>query len=172
MSTSTAGYRPCGSLLFAILVLTGCASVKAVWAPLAPPSEAERTVRQADALGRTGQPAAARDLYQQVVRQHPADQASAEALYRLGLLQGDPSSPLRDYRAARASFTRLLADYPQSRWDAEARAWQATLTELLAREDEARRAKQRFQQSEEDGKRSKTNLEHLKQTDTYLERRR
>lgn len=172
MSRSTAWYGRWSSMLFAILALTGCATVKAVWAPLAPPSEAERTVRQADALGRTGQPAAARDLYQQVLRQHPADQASAEALYRLGVLQADPRSPLRDYRAARVSFTRLLAEYPSSRWDAEARTWQAMLTDLLVREDETRRANQRNQRTEEESKRTKTNLERLKQTDLDLERRR
>jgi tetratricopeptide (TPR) repeat protein len=89
----------------------------------------------------------------------------AEALYRLGLLQADPSSGLRDYRAARDTFTRLLSEYPRSRWDAEARAWQATLTDLLMREDEARRYSQRVQRLEEDSKRIKTNLEWLKQTD-------
>ena len=89
----------------------------------------------------------------------------AEALYRLGLLQADPTSGLRDYRAARDTFTRLLSEYPRSRWDAEARAWQATLTDLLVREDEARRYSQRVQRLEEDSKRTKTNLEWLKQTD-------
>jgi outer membrane protein assembly factor BamD (BamD/ComL family) len=159
-------------VLCVLLVLTGCATVKAVWAPVAPPSEAERAVRQADTFGRGGHPAAARDLYQQVVREHPADHAAAEALYRLGLLHADPTSTLHDYRAARASFTRLLAEYPRSRWDAEARAWQATLTDLLVREDEARRATQRLQRSEDDRKRAKTTQERLKQTDIYLEGRK
>ena len=34
----------------------------------------------------------------------------ADALYRLGLLQADPASGIRDYRAARATFTRLLSE--------------------------------------------------------------
>jgi hypothetical protein len=88
------------------------------------------------------------------------------------LLQADPTSGIRDYRAARGTFTRLLSEYPRSRWEAEARAWQATLTDLLIREDEARRANQRSQRSDEDSKRAKTNLERLKQTDMELERRR
>jgi TolA-binding protein len=160
------------SILFATLVLTGCGTARIVSAPAASPSEAERTVRQAEALGREGQAIAARDLYRRVIREYPADQASAEALYRLGLLQVDPASPIRDYRTARATFTLLLSRYPRSLWDAEARAWQATLTDLLLREDEARRAHQRSQRTEEESKRAKTNLERLKQTDLDLERRR
>jgi hypothetical protein len=88
------------------------------------------------------------------------------------LLQADPTSGIRDYRAARATFTRLLSEYPRSRWDAEARAWQSTLTDLLVREDEARRVTQQLQRSEEDSKRSKATLERLKQTDLDLELRR
>jgi hypothetical protein len=96
---------------------------------------------------------------------------AAEALYRLGLLQADPTSGIRDYRAARATFTRLLSDYPRCRWGAEARAWQATLTDLLVREDEARRALLQLKRYEDESKRTKTNLEWLKQTDIELERR-
>jgi hypothetical protein len=96
----------------------------------------------------------------------------AEALYRLGVRQADPGSGIRDYRAARATFTELLIQYPHSRRDAEARAWQATLTDLLVREDDARRALLRLRRSEEDGKRTKTNLEWLRQNDLDQERRK
>jgi hypothetical protein len=98
--------------------------------------------------------------------------AAAEALYRRGLAQADPTSGIRDYRAARTTFTELLIRYPRSRWDAEARAWQATLTDLLVREDEARRSTQRLQRVEEESKRAKTNLEFLKQSDLDREPRR
>jgi hypothetical protein len=98
--------------------------------------------------------------------------AAAEALYRLGLAQADPTSGIRDYRAARATFTELLIRYPRSRWDAEARAWQATLTDLLVREDEARRSTERLQRVEEESERTKTNLEWLKQSDLAREPRR
>ena len=177
---------PIAVLLFATHVLAGCAMIKSVWGPPATPSAAERTVRQADTLAQAGQAVAARDLYQKVLLQHPGDQASAEALYRLGLLQADPNSSLRDYRAARTNFTRLLAEHPRSRWDTEARTWLAVLTDLLAREEEARRALERSQRSEEEARRAtkrsqrseeenrrtKTNLERLKETDLNLERRR
>jgi outer membrane protein assembly factor BamD (BamD/ComL family) len=93
-------------------------------------------------------------------------------LYLLGLRQADPTSGVRDYRAARATFTRLLSAYPRSRWDVEARAWQATLTDLLAREDEALRFSQRLQRMEEEAKRTKTSLEWLKQSDLDRETRR
>jgi hypothetical protein len=86
--------------------------------------------------------------------------------------QADPGSGIRDYRAARATFTELLIQYPHSRRDAEARAWQATLTDLLVREDDARRALLRLRRSEEDGKRTKTNLEWLRQNDLDQERRK
>ena len=97
---------------------------------------------------------------------------AAEPLYRLGLAQADPTSGIRDYRAARATFTELLIRYARSHWDAEAPAWQATLTDLLVREDEARRSTQRLQRVEEESKRTKTNLEFLKQTDLDREPRR
>jgi outer membrane protein assembly factor BamD (BamD/ComL family) len=84
----------------------------------------------------------------------------------------DSTSGFRDYRAARATFTRLLSEYPRSRWDTEARAWQAALTDLLVREDEARRALLRLQRHEEESKRAKTNLEWLKQTDIDVAPRR
>ncbi|HYB69490.1 MAG TPA: hypothetical protein VEH80_02400 [Candidatus Bathyarchaeia archaeon] len=98
--------------------------------------------------------------------------AEAEALYQLGVAQADPISPLRDYRAARATFTQFVAEFPQSAHTVEARAWQATLTDLLAREDEARRAALRVKHLEEDSKRTKANLDWLKQTDLEQERRR
>ena len=96
----------------------------------------------------------------------------AEALYRLGVRQADPTSGIRDYRAARATFTELLIQYPHGLRDAEARAWQATLTDLLVREDDTRRALLRLQRSEEDNKRTRTNLEWLRQNDLDLERRK
>jgi hypothetical protein len=46
------------------------------------------------------------------------------------------------------------------------------LTDLLVREDDARRALLRLQRSEEDKKRTKANLEWLRQNDLDLERRK
>ncbi|MGH7420700.1 MAG: tetratricopeptide repeat protein, partial [Candidatus Rokuibacteriota bacterium] len=97
-------------------------------------------------------------LYERALREHPGDPAGASALYRLGRLRADPASGLRNYRAAHRAFSRLLADYPGSGWEAEARAWRAVVGDLLAREEEATRLK--------------TQIERLRRTDLDLERRR
>jgi hypothetical protein len=111
-------------------------------------------------------------MYLKIQGEFPKDPAAAQALYRLGILQADPTNPLRDYRAARATFTRLLAEYPRSPCDADARAWQATLTDLLLREDESHRVGQRLRKAEEDLLRMRTGLERLKQSDLETEGKR
>jgi len=158
------------ALLGLVLILgTGCsASGRPAW--LTWPSADERTAHPSDKGAPAGESKVARSTPERSGRERPAD--PAEALYHLGLRQADPTSGIRDYRAARATFTRLLSEYPRSRWDPEARAWQATLTDLLLREDEARQANQRFQQGEQENKRAKTNLERLRQLDLDQERRR
>lgn len=118
---------------------------------------AARMVGYADDLAERGEVQEAFRVYERVLRDYPADPASAAALYRLGRLQVAPGSPLRSYRAAHAAFSRLLAEYPQSRWESEARAWRAVLGDLLAREEETARVK--------------TQLERLRRTDLDLERR-
>jgi TolA-binding protein len=160
------------ALLGLVLILSaGCStSGRPAWFPFTWPSADERTARPPDSEARPGESKAARGTPDRTDHERPGDPAGA--LYRLGLLQADPTSGIRDYRAARATFTRLLSEYPRSRWDAEARAWQATLTDLLLREDEARQATQQWQRSEQDGKRSKMNLERLRQLDLDQERRR
>src|SRR5512144_415764 len=73
----------------------------------------------------------------EAVREYPVDPAAASALYSLGRLQADPASGFPSYRAAHAAFSRRLTDFPKSRWEADARAWRATLGDPLAREEEA-----------------------------------
>jgi TolA-binding protein len=152
------------TLLAVPLLAAGC--VSPTWLPH--PWRSEEVARPIDeareeAKATAGEPGGSRG-------EVPGD--PAETLYRLGLRQADPTSGIRDYRAARATFTELLSRYPHSRRDAEARAWQATLTDLLVREDDARRALLRLQRSEEDKKRTKANLEWLRQNDLDLERRK
>jgi hypothetical protein len=126
--------------------------------PSTPPTEAARLIAQAEGLARDGQPQAARETYQLVVRHYREDPARAHALYELGRLLVDPSSAARDYRAAYLAFDRLTVEYPESRWTGEARAWRAALGELLAREGEASRLKE--------------DLRRLKRMDLELEKRR
>ena len=103
------------------------------------------TVERGFELARGGKPLAARDQYERVVRDYPDDPACAGALFGLGLLYADPTGPLRDYRVSYATFGRLLAEHPRSRWDADARLWRATLQELLAREEETVRLRSQLQ---------------------------
>jgi hypothetical protein len=119
---------------------------------------AARLIAQADDLVERGQPQAASGVYERVLREHPEDPAGATALYGIGRLQADPASRVHNYRAAHTAFSRLLAEYPHSRWETEARAWRAVLRDLLAREEESARFKSR--------------IERLRQTDLDLERRR
>jgi outer membrane protein assembly factor BamD (BamD/ComL family) len=120
--------------------------------------EARRLVADADDLVRRGQARAALAAYERILREHPGDPAGASALYGLGRLHADPAGALRNYRAAQRAFSRLLADYPESRWEAEARAWRAVVGDLIAREEEAARLR--------------TQIEQLRRTDLDLERRR
>lgn len=150
------------------------------------PSEGARLVARADQLAHEGQGLAARDLYERVLREHRADPARARALYGLGRLQVDPVSALRDYRAAHASFGRLLAEYPRNPWESEARAWRAALADLFTREEEATktreeatrvkeeaaRIREEATKVKEEAARLKTDLERLKRIDLDLERRR
>jgi len=126
---------------------------------------AGQLIAHADDLARRGQARAALAAYERVLREHPGDPAGAAALYGLGRLHADPAGGLRNYRAAQRTFSRLLADYPESRWEAEARTWQAVLGDLLAREAEAARLK-------EEAVRLRTQIEQLRRTDLDLERRR
>ena len=126
---------------------------------------AGQLIAHADDLARRGQTRAALAAYERVLREHPGDPAGASALFGLGRLQADPAGGLRNYRAAQRTFSRLLADYPESPWEAEARTWQAVLGDLLAREAEAARLK-------EEAVRLRTQIEQLRRTDLDLERRR
>ena len=122
------------------------------------PSEAERLIARADTLAGTGWDHSARALYERVVREYPGDPAAAPALYNLGRLQVDPTSGFRNYRVAHATFSRLLTDFPKSRWEGEARAWRATLSDLQIREEEATRLKLQVQSRDEEATRLKQQL--------------
>jgi hypothetical protein len=159
------------SALALLLLASGCSTG---WLPssVSGSSEAERLVARADALAGAGWEHAARALYERVVGEYPSDPASAPALYSLGRLQADPTSGFRNYRAAHQTFSRLLTNYPKSRWEADARAWRATLGDLLAREEEATRLKLQLQWREEEASGLKAQIQHLRRVDLDLERRR
>jgi hypothetical protein len=133
---------------------------------------AVQLIADADDLALRGQARAALAAYERVLREHPGDPAGASALYGLGRLQMAPATGLRNYRAAHRAFSRLLADYPESRWEAEARAWRAVVSDLLAREEDAARLKEDAARLKEETAQLKTQIERLRRTDLELERRR
>jgi tetratricopeptide (TPR) repeat protein len=108
-------------------------------------NDATALVDRAGVYAREGKPTAARDLYERVIREYPEDPARPAALYGLGLLQSDPTGPLRDYRAAYGTFGRLLSEHPRGRWEADARRWRAMLNEVMTREEETTRLKNQLE---------------------------
>jgi len=133
---------------------------------------AVQLIAHADDLALRGQARDALAAYERVLREHPGDPAGASALYGLGRLQVAPADGLRNYRAAHRAFSRLLTDYPESRWEAEARAWRAVVSDLLAREEDAARIKEDAARIKEEAAQLKTQIERLRRTDLELERRR
>jgi len=127
--------RRLGLVLAIVVLCAGCASVG--WFRNALGGRQERRLTRADELARDGQPSAARDLYEELVREPSRDTGRAITLYKLGRLYANPASGFLDYRAAQIAFERLLAEYPKSDWEADARAWHATLVEIQALEAEA-----------------------------------
>jgi hypothetical protein len=158
---------------------TGCGTVDWFRDKRETRSEAAQLVGRADELVREGQPGSARDLYARIVAEAPGNAVHARALHSLARLYVDPASGLRDYRAAQLAFGRLLAEYPKSEWESEARAWQATLIELAARGAElgAREAELVTREAEATRLKSEAaklgaDLQRLKRIDMNLERRR
>jgi outer membrane protein assembly factor BamD (BamD/ComL family) len=152
-----------------LLALSACSTARP-----APPGSAPaaQLVAQADDFARRGQARAALAAYERVLREHPGDPAGAGALHGQGRLQADPAGGVRNYRAAQRAYARLLAEYPESRWEADARAWQVVLADLLAREAETARLKDEAAKLKEETVRLRTQIERLRRTDLDLEGRR
>jgi uncharacterized protein YceK len=135
-------------------------------------SEAAQMAGRADELLRGGQQSAARDLYARIVTEAPGDAVRARALHSLARLYVDPASGLRDYRAAQLAFGRLLTEYPKGEWESEARAWQATLADLVAREGELVAREAEATRLKTEAAKLGADLQRLKRIDMNLERRR
>ncbi len=137
-------------------LFAGCAAVD--WFRDKPEgrSEPAQLVARADELVRQGQQSAARDLYARVVAGGARGAVHAQALYNLARLHVDPSSGLRDYRAAKLALAELVAR------EAELVVREA---ELVVRETEAARLRNEAAKLGAD-------LQRLKRIDLNLERRR
>src|SRR5947209_9693776 len=114
-----------------VLVLTlgalcaGCGAVDWLRGKPEGRSESAQLLARADELVRQGQPGSARDLYAQIAAMPERDALHGRALYSLARLYVDPSSGLRDYRAAKLDFERLPTAYPPVDRACEYRAWPA-----------------------------------------------
>ena len=126
--------------LGAALLLAACSG--APWRPVTDWVQVWQLVNRADGLARAGDDAGARALYEQVVQEYPESAWAPQALFRLARLEVSPESPLRNYRQAHDHFDRLVKDYPDSPYAADAQAWRDTLGQLLTREQEAARIRQ------------------------------
>lgn len=126
--------------LGATFLLAACSS--APWRPMTDWVQAWQLINRADELVQSGGHAGARALYEQVVQEYPASPRAPEALFKLARLEVTPESPVLNYRQAHDHFDRLLKEYPENPYAAEARAWRETLGQLLAREREATRIRQ------------------------------
>jgi hypothetical protein len=137
------------------------------------------TLAYADDLLGQGRPLAAREIYARIAAEPERDARHASALYNLARLLTDPAAGPRDYRAAQLAFDRLLKEYPKGEWEADARAWNAALTDLAAREVEleARDGELRLREAEltrlkVESARLGSDLQRLKKIDLSIERRR
>lgn len=137
------------------------------------------TLAYADDLLGQGHPLAAREIYARIAAEPERDARHASALYNLARLLTDPAAGPRDYRAAQLAFDRLLKEYPKGEWEADARAWNAALTDLAAREVEleARDGELRVREAEltrlkVESARLGSDLQRLKKIDLSIERRR
>lgn len=166
------------SLCFgALLLLTACSS--APWRPVTDWVQVWQLLNRADTLARNGDHAGARALYEQVIQDYPGSPLTPQALFRLARLEVTPDSPLRNYRQAHAHFDRLVKEYPDSAYAADARAWRETLGQLLAREQEAARIRQDMERLkgvelhlEQEAARVRQDMERLNRLEMEQERGR
>jgi hypothetical protein len=124
-------------VVLAAVMLAACARFQSPPPTVAVP--ASRDLAEADRLARTGSGRAARTLYRRVLREVRGTPVAAEALYGLGRLYVDPESGVRDYGSAHMAFSRILREYPNSPRAAEARCWDALITEMQRNQTEAGR---------------------------------
>ena len=167
-----------GRVIAMVLALfgSGCASL-----PLCAIDHRESPAEHADGIAGGGQASTVSEI------SGPARDAARErADYQLALSQVNSPSGPQDYRVAQLAFERFLAEYPNSEWEQDARAWRAVLSELSARQadtarlrSETRRLKTDLQGREieatrlkEETAKLKADLQRLKQIDLDFERKR
>jgi outer membrane protein assembly factor BamD (BamD/ComL family) len=141
------------ALVLMLMTLSACSA--APWTHLSSSFEADRLVREADALIQAGNWSAAVRILEGVVRRYPDAPSHDEALYHLARALVLSANGGREYRQAAGYLDRLLREYPTSPYASDARVWRALLGAYVARGAEMDRL-----------------LERLKAIDVELERPR
>ncbi|MGH7870745.1 MAG: tetratricopeptide repeat protein, partial [Candidatus Binatia bacterium] len=91
--------------------------------------------------------------------QPPADLAT----YNIGLVYVHPQNPDKDRQKAIASFTGVIAKFPQSPWAEPAKIWVGVLNESEQWQQETEKSRQLIEQSHEEIEQSRLTLEKAKQ---------
>ena len=91
--------------------------------------------------------------------QPPAD----AAIFYIGVVEAHPQNPRRDRRKALGSFTRVLSQYPESKFAEPAKAWIGVLNEIDATKQEIERTKLEAEKSKQEIEKSRLAAERSKQ---------
>jgi outer membrane protein assembly factor BamD (BamD/ComL family) len=130
------------TLLLSLLLLAGCGV--APLERLAASREADSLVRQADAQLRSGNPAAAIRILEDVTRRFPDASVHDKALYELARTLVLTATSPREYRQAATVLDRLLREHPTSPYVSDARALRIVLGAYVARTAELDRLLERL----------------------------
>jgi hypothetical protein len=158
-------------ILSLLLLLPACSA----WWAAAPmdrplPDDTERLVRRAEAAARRGDHAEATWLFEEAVR--PAHSAYGDrALIGLTRLLVLPEYVGQDYDRAARMAERLVREYPDSPYTAEARAWEDLLAAYLSRSRELEHLERELDESLRELDRRGEELARLQHLDEELERR-
>jgi Tfp pilus assembly protein PilF len=135
-----------------------------------PPNASEQLLRLAESRAEAGDHAEAVALFEKVASD-PSSTVSDRALLGLTRSLCSPEYAGRDYRQAFLIADRLVREYPDSHYVAEARAWRELLLGYLARGQELERRTMELEQVLQDDERRTRELERLKGVHLELERR-
>jgi len=151
-----------GALAALAWLLAGCAGVAA---PLQG-FQAATLIGRAEARAQAGQYAEAEQAYREALAKSAGAAGTADhALLGLGRLYAHPANPRRDFARAAEQYDRLLAEYPGSRWTAEARAARDLLATVLVQQ-------RRLAEERQEIERLRRDLDRLREIETDLARLR
>jgi hypothetical protein len=136
----------------------------------APSDNTERLVSLAETWAQTGSHTQAVLLFEEITR-NPSSPFVDRALLGLTRSLCNPEYAGRDYRQAYLMADRLVREYPDSHYAAEARAWRELLLAYLVRGQEIERRTMELEEVMLEQDRRIQELERLKGVDLELKRR-